>query len=91
MAVVFVRRNELVTEGWWCTGYFSAILALAVAAGAAWRVVPGGSTQDRGGVGCPVHAGGLSGPGPYLIAIIIGIKHGKCLTTVLSGVFTALF
>lgn len=91
MAVVFVHRNKLVAEGWWCTGYFSVILALAVAAGAAWGVVPGGSTQDKGGVGYPVHAGGLSGPGPTLIAFIIGIKHRKCLTIVLSGVFIALF
>lgn len=65
------------------------IFALAGAAGGAWGAQS--STQDRGIVGCPVLAAGLSGPAPFLIAFIIPIKDGKCLTIVLSGVFTALF
>lgn len=59
----------------------SEALAPAAAAWGAQR----GDPQEQGGGGCAVPAGGLTGPGPFLIAFILRIKAGKCLPIVLSG------
>lgn len=47
-------------------------------AAAAWGAQPG-DPQEQGGGGCAVPAGGLTGPGPFLIAFILRIKATDCV------------